>query len=72
MKGLAEAPWGLVLGLDWEPRTYGPSFLPPTRPARSTETGPTVILMFVGWLWGMQNTFSHGNRFFLLLLLFFL
>lgn len=34
-------------------------------PARSMKTAPTIILMFVSWLLGMQNTFSHGDRFFL-------
>lgn len=39
--------------------------LSPPHPARSMNTAPTIILMFVGWLLGMQNTFSHGDRFFL-------
>lgn len=59
---------GLVLELDPEPRTHRRIISPP-RPAGAwrQKTAPTVIRTFVGQLLGMQNTFSHGGRFFLLL-----
>ena len=51
-----------VLGLDPNPG-HSATLPPPLCPAGSIETVSTDILMFVGSLLGMHNTFSHGDRF---------
>ena len=58
--------------LELDPNPGHSATLPPALcPAGSIETVSTDILMSVGSLLGMYNTFSHGDRFFFFPFFFF-